>query len=278
LEKIMLVSCQESVRPTFFAFHGFVDKALFLIALVLSSSPLHATSVVALIDSTNQRLVIAADCRVNRGDGFSQECKIIEEPDCVAAIAGFYQDQASGFHLRELVRLACQQPGDLRSKAEAFVRLARPSYERAIRRAREKQLTGSTYQPTQVIFAGRQDGRIALIVRAMEGDSNGHTRFERFDSIGFASGPTAYFLGLNGHIRAYIKSHPDWVHQDLAKLAHQFVEMEIKAHPDLVGLPISELEIDEKGNVRWLEHGVCGDHLERANENGAGFAYRLTQT
>ena len=44
---------------------------------------------------------------------------------------------------------------------------------------------------------------------------------------------------------------------DYAKLAPRFVELEIEAHPDLAGLPVSALEIDNKGVVVWLAKGVC---------------------
>jgi hypothetical protein len=44
---------------------------------------------------------------------------------------------------------------------------------------------------------------------------------------------------------------------DYSRLAPQFVEMEIKAHPDLAGLPISELQIDNRGNIIWLANGAC---------------------
>ena len=65
-----------------------------------------------------------------------------------------------------------------------------------------------------------------------------------------------YFIGLNGHIRAYIKLHPDWRKDDYAKLAPRFVELEIEAHPDLAGLPVSALQIDNKRVVVWLDKGV----------------------
>jgi hypothetical protein len=35
------------------------------------------------------------------------------------------------------------------------------------------------------------------------------------------------------------------------------MELEIEAHPDLAGLPVSALEIDNKGVVVWLEKGAC---------------------
>jgi hypothetical protein len=56
---------------------------------------------------------------------------------------------------------------------------------------------------------------------------------------------------------AHVKSHPDWATGDYVKLAHQFVETEVEAHPDLAGPPISELEIDKEGHVHWLDKGAC---------------------
>jgi hypothetical protein len=50
-------------------------------------APAAATSVVALVDNTNHRVVIAADCRVNRRLASLSECKIMEEPGCTVAIS-----------------------------------------------------------------------------------------------------------------------------------------------------------------------------------------------
>jgi hypothetical protein len=112
-----------------------------------------------------------------------------------------------------------------------------------------------------VVFAGIQDGHIALIVRGLAADSAGRISVERFESVFPTYTRTGYFLGLNGgHIRAYIKSHRDWEKQDYSTIPGsrpQFVEMEIKAHPDLAGLPISELQIDNRGNIIWLANGAC---------------------
>lgn len=80
---------------------------------------------------------------------------------------------------------------------------------------------------------------------------------ERSESTAPSYARVGYFLGLNGHIRAHVKSHPDWVKEDYVKLAHQFVEMEMEAHPDLAGPPISELQIDKDGHVHWLDKGAC---------------------
>lgn len=220
-----------------------------------------ATSVVALIDNTNHRVVIAADCRVNRQLASLSQCKIIDKPGCTVAMAGLYEEKTTAFHLRQLAEAACQYPGDLRARAEAFLRFSRIPYERAIRHIRDADPNdfGRTVEnkATEVIFAGIQNGHIALIVRGLVVNSAGRVSVERSESTAPSYSRVGYFLGLNGHIRAHVKSHPDWAKGDYVKLAHRFVEMEVEAHPDLAGPPISELEIDEEGHVHWLDKGAC---------------------
>lgn len=230
-------------------------------SLLVACARVEATSLVALVDRSNNKLVIAADCRVNRDSGSVSKCKIIVEPDCVAAIAGLYDVEATGFHLRQLVHAACHEPGNLRSKAEAFLRISTKPYEQAVLSIRDGEPVKSAQtianKPTEVVFAGIQDGHIALFVRGLVADSAGNISVERFESTAPSYARTGFFLGLNGHIRAYVKAHPNWAKEDDLKLAHQFVEMEAEAHPDLAGLPISELQIDKDGHVHWLDKGAC---------------------
>jgi len=70
-----------------------------------------ATSVVALIDNANQRVVIAADCRVNDQLTSHSECKIIDEPGCTVALAGLYEEKTTAFHLRQLADAASTGKG-----------------------------------------------------------------------------------------------------------------------------------------------------------------------
>ena len=117
------------------------------------------------------------------------------------------------------------------------MRISRKPYEQAVRSIRDGQPGKSAQtianKPTEVVFAGVQDGHIALFVRGLVADSVGNISVEQFESTAPSYGRAGFFLGLNGHIRAYVKAHPDWGKEDYAKVAHQFVEMEIEAHPDL---------------------------------------------
>lgn len=230
-------------------------------SLFVTSAPVGATSVVALIDRQNNRIVLAADCRVNRNYDSVSQCKIIEDRDCVVVIAGLYKEVATGFQLRQLVHEACREKGDLRSRAEAFLRISRKPYEQAIRSIRHGQPADFAQtianKPTEAIFAGTLNGQIALVVRGLVADSSGRVTVERFESTAPSYTRTGFFLGLNGHIRAYVKSHPDWENEDFTKIAYQFVAMEIAAHPNLADPPISELEIDNERRVHWLAQGEC---------------------
>jgi hypothetical protein len=176
-------------------------------------------------------------------------------------MAGLYEVRNSDFHLREYIRAACGEPGDLRSNADAFLRISRRPFQEAVSGIRKGDpgdfARTIANKPTEVIFAGIQNGEIGLIVRGLVADSAGKVRVERLESTAPHFGRIGYFMGLNGHIRSYIQSHPEWIKEDYAKLAPRFVELEIEAHPDIAGLPVSALQINNKGDVVWLAKGAC---------------------
>jgi hypothetical protein len=238
-----------------------VSVFLLLFGLLALPLRLHCTTVVALVDQRNSRVLIATDCKVNRETESTKGCKIVEEPNCIAAAAGLYREGRSGFKLRELIRKACLEPGDLKSKAEAFLRLARDPYEKAINSIRSDQPADFARtianKATEVVFAGIVNGHAGLLARGLVADSEGRVRVERFESVAPRYARAGFFLGLNGHIRAYVKSNPDWMSEDYVSLAQRFVEMEIAAHPDVAGPPISELELGDDGRVCWLSKGAC---------------------
>jgi hypothetical protein len=235
----------------------------FVMASDLSAPMLvNATSVIALIDKSNHKLVIAADSLVvNPASGSHPECKIIVKPGCAVAIAGLYHENATGFDLRTLVDAACRYPGDLREKSEAFVRLAKRPFELAVQHIRVtdpddfKQTTEN--KPTEVIFAGRRGEHLALLVRGLIGDSHGKVRVERFESTETSTSSIGYVVGLNRKVREKAHFYDQWDRLGYIAAARHLVETEIKANPNLAAAPISEIEIDERGNVHWVSRGAC---------------------
>jgi hypothetical protein len=214
-----------------------------------------------LIDKENHKLVLAADCRVNHSAESHAECKIVEEPGCTVVIAGLYREPSTGFSLRKLVRAACRYPGDLREKAEAFVRLSRKPYQAAADQTRETDPIDfretMENRPTEVIFAGLRNGCLSLFVRGFVSDARGKITTERFESSDGRSGSIGYFLGLNHHIREYVNRGGEWGRLGYTQAARQFVEIEVRANPEFAGLPISEMEIDAGGAVHWISRGAC---------------------
>ena len=238
--------------------------ALIFVAASGLSAPMrvNATSVIALVDKNNHKLVIAADCLVvNRASGSHPECKIIEKPGCAVAIAGLYRESATGFDLRMLVDAACRYPGDLREKAEAFVRLAKRPFELAVQdiRVTDPDDFRQTMEnrPTEVIFAGRRGKHLALLVRGLIGDSHGKVTVERFESTDVAGSSIGYVVGLNRQVREKVHFNDQWDRLGYIAVARQLVETEIRANPNLAATPISEIEIDERGNVHWISRGAC---------------------
>jgi hypothetical protein len=149
----------------------------------------------------------------------------------------------------------------LRDKAEAFLCAAKAPYERVVHRIHE--LDPADFEktvankPTEVIFAGVQDDHLALYVRGLVADSTGTVVVERHEAFEKAPSSIGFFAGLNLEIRKYIESHGNWARQEYLSIARKFVEMEIRANPDLAGPPISEIEIDSRGAVHWVSRGAC---------------------
>jgi len=181
---------------------------------------------------------------------------------CVVAIAGLYEEPTSDFHLGQIVRAACAQSGSLRERADAFLKMSRKPYRAAVLKLREEKKSNPygrlADEEVQTVFAGIQDGHLALMVRGLRMDEAGKMISESLETSAPDYVRIGFFLGLNRRIRSYVGNYPDWeADSDLATLASRFVKMEIEAHPGLAGLPISELELDHDGNVRWIAKGAC---------------------
>lgn len=255
----------------------FVPPAL-LGALLFFSVDSEATSIVALIDHKNHTLVLAADCRVNRESAAVAQCKIVEEPGCIVGIAGVYQEPATQFDLRELVSAACRHPGNLRAKADIFLQLAMPPYEKAIQHSLEtnpddfhKTLENKA---TEVVFAGVQEGHVVLFVRGFVADSTGKVTSELYDDMDTVNPQIGYFLGLNDHIKKYVSLHKTWERIGYRRAARKFVQMEIQAHPDLARPPITEIEIDAQDKVHWITRGACVTRKSQQNPGNCPQAIR----
>ena len=233
--------------------------------LLLSAVPAVATTVVALIDRRHHRAVVAADSLLQYkvAGSRTQTCKIITKPGCTFGMAGLFYKEYPVFHLQELAEQACAVPGDLRHKADAFLDIAKdPSADVALYlRQREpdfyRELTNSNGgELIMVVFAGPLAGDPSIFARGYKLDADGNLASVSLD-VSESTNGAGFFGGANGQIAAYLKAHPNWQDMDTVKAARQFVQMEIKAHPEWVGPPVSVVSINRLDQAKWSNPGVC---------------------
>jgi hypothetical protein len=239
--------------------------ALFAVFFALLSVSAPATTVVALIDQRHHRAVIAADSLLlyKVAGTRTQTCKIIAKPGCTFAMAGLLYKEDPEFHLQELAEQACNQTGELRDKADAFLDIAKDPVMAVAQYLQQNEpdfygeLTNSNGgELIMVVFAGPQTGSPSIFARGYKLEAGAGLVPVSMDVTDDNNG-AGFFGGANQQIAAYLKTHPNWQQMDTVKAARQFVQMEISARPDWVGPPVSVVTINRKDQQKWVNAGVC---------------------
>ncbi len=233
-------------------------------AVLMLSARGFGTTLVALIDKKHHRVVLAADSlmRLSYAGTTFQQCKIIREPACSFAMAGLLNKETPPLHLKDLAETACGLPGDLRAKADGFMALAKEPVTTVadFLRANEPQFYADTVansggELVMVAFAGAQKGNPSIFVRGFKIDANGGLTPLSYAVV--APNDLGFFAGFTDTIKAYIKANPHWTKMDRVAAARKFVQLEIKAHPNGVGAPVSILTIDRLDHQKWISPGLC---------------------
>ena len=244
--------------------HAVVMYVLCATAVLMLSMAGFGTTVVALIDKKHHRVVLAADSlmRLTYAGTTFQQCKIIRQPDCSFAMAGLLNKESPPLQVKDLAEAACDLPGDLRDKADGFMALAREPVTTVAQflRANEPQfyadmVANSGGELVMVAFAGAQKGNPSIFVRGFKIDANGGLTAISYNVV--APNDLGFFAGFTETIKAYIKAHPQWTKMDRVSAARRFVQMEIDAHPEGVGAPVSILTIDKLDRQKWISPGLC---------------------
>lgn len=238
--------------------------ALCALLVLVFAVPGLATTVVALIDQHHHRVIVAADSLlVYKVAGTStQTCKIIAKQGCTFGMAGLFYKEYPVFHLQELAEQACGLPGDLRHKADGFLDIAKDPVMTVAQylQQNEPQFYGELTSSNGgeliiVVFAGTEAGSASIFARGYKLDSNGGITPVSLDvSEGNGLG---FFGGANGQIASYLKTHSNWQQGDKVGAARKFVQMEIAAHPEWVGPPVSVVTINRLDQLKWINPGVC---------------------
>jgi len=238
---------------------------LCVVAAVLLSLPVHATTVVALLDRRHHRVVVAADSLLvyTVAQTSTQTCKIVAKPGCTFAMAGLFSKEYPVFRLQELAEQACALPGDLQRKADGFLDIAKDPVMSVAQYLQQNEpqfyrelTTSNGGELVIVVFAGPQAGSPSTFARGYRLDAGGGITPLSMDVTESNNGE-GFFGGANGQIAEYVKAHPDWQKMDKIAAARKFVEVEIAAHPEWVGPPVSVMTINRLDQQKWVNAGVC---------------------
>jgi len=227
--------------------------------------PAGATTLVALIDKYHHRAVVAADSLLiyKVADKTTQTCKIVTKPGCTIGMSGLFYKEYPVFHLQELADQACGTEGDLRYKADSFLSIAKEPVTAVAQYMQQNEpdlyrdmTNNNAGELIMVIFAGPEVGEASIFARGYKLDANGGITPVSMDVTEENNG-AGYFGGANQQIAAYIQKHPNWDFGDKVKTARKFVQMEIKAHPEWVGPPVSVVTVNRLDQQKWVNPGVC---------------------
>ena len=242
-----------------------VSRLLCTVAVLLFSLPVTATTVVALLDRRHHRAVIAADSLLlyKLAQTSTQTCKIVAKPGCTFAMAGLFYKEYPVFHLQELAEQACALPGDLQHKADGFLDIAKDPVMSVSQYLQQNEpqfyrelTTSNGGELVIVVFAGPEASSSSIFARGYRLDAGGGITPVSLD-VTDANDGVGFFGGANQQIAAYLKAHPNWQNMDKVAAARKFVEVEIAAHPDWVGPPISVVTINRLDQQKWVNPGVC---------------------
>lgn len=232
--------------------------------MLLSVLPSSATTVVALYDKHHHRIVLAADSLVEHyyAETSAQECKLIVKPDCAFAMAGFLNKPDPYFHLQDLADQACALPGTLSDKADGFLKVAQQPVATIAQylHDNEPKFYNDTFSRNGgefaiVVFAGTEQGKPVAYARGFKIQSDGSITTVSNDIDGKKA--SGFFAGFNQQIAVYLKANKNWSHMDTVTAARKFVNLEIAAHPDGVGPPITILTVNRAGKQKWINSGGC---------------------
>lgn len=240
-------------------------RLLCAIAALLFSLPVRATTVVALLDRRHHRVVVAADSLLvyRLAETSTQTCKIIARPRCTFAMAGLFYKEDPVFHLQELAEQACALPGDVQHKADGFLDIAKDPVMRVAQYLQQNEpqfyrelTTSNGGELVIVVFAGPEAGSPSIFARGYKLDASGGITPVSMD-VTDANNGEGFFGGANGQIADYVRAHPDWQNMDKVAAARKFVQLEIAAHPEWVGPPVSVMTINRSDQQKWVNAGVC---------------------
>jgi hypothetical protein len=245
-----------------------VDIRRELIVVVIATSAIgvqgSATTIVGV--RTPDFVLIAVDSKpIYRGTpGATAVCKIEPLPGGFLAIASLDHDNARGFYVKDLARVAFESGGSFSELVARTEQVLRSAAAAELRRLRAEH--SDTYRYTikndgnviDLFFAANEGNTPRMSARRFHFDEpSGSVEVGKAIDCPGKDCPTGTYLMKIGETFAIDKFLSEHAKQELQPelLVRTLLELQIKESPDKVGPPIEILRIDATG-VRWVTNDL----------------------
>jgi hypothetical protein len=250
------------------------------IASVCCPQRASATTLIVIIDKPNNTIILAADSKETpAGPAVPSEqrppvCKIAVGPNCGFGLAGRVRGAFVKYDLPETASEACESDLSISQIAETFASNARGPLEKEFSLLKKyspaefAQLIKEKGDFAGAVFAGMEDGQVNAFARGFRISETGSLEPDDRDTTQLPDAQIT--MGQSEKISDYHTAHPKWYQEaisdgGLAKLAEYMIGLEIAERPDMVGPPISILELNHSALLvnpngviaHWIKPGVC---------------------
>jgi hypothetical protein len=225
-----------------------------------------ATTIVAV--RTPDSVLLGTDSKMTAADGaaVAGQCKIATANGVYWAVANLKKDEEHNFDLDEIAAAAMRGPGSVAARIAGFERAVPPKLAEVLNDTPDDVVKEfHENQPSiDIVFAGLEDGVPYIHRRYFEAriqrktDDSRKGIFVRTVRPKCSSDPGCLTaIGSRRTVAGERARNPAMLSSmGAAQSIRHLIDTEIAAFPDVVGPPISVLEID-KGGSRWISRGVC---------------------
>lgn len=245
--------------------------SLVLLMSLLFQANAQASTIVAL--TTARGVVVASDSLfvVIGGTGTAAGCKVFIQGDLYFATAGLFASRIAGFYAPDIMRKAARESAtgrlsDIMTRFNVDTANALLQTRNAVEEwlkinanfnMAETMLIRNEGGVVRVLFS---QSNISRSLQLLTTDGGGNMSFDRQlrSIVAGGSEPEMLAIGMRDHILRYQAQHADWITMDPIAAARMFVQMEVAAHPAVVGPPVAILQIQKDGSHAWIEKGACG--------------------
>ncbi len=217
------------------------------------------TAIVAV--RTENVLVVGADSKTTRletPDISTSTCKLQEVAGVFFAVAGLRRSADGDFDVPLLAARACQIPGSLGSKVEAFEQALQGPLTAALLHIRATQpdyfhgREGRRAPFVEVGFFSNEGGRPRLLIRDFKARETGHGPLSIEAGGDELSSPGIAVMGEAREMSRYVEANPIVHGMNPVDLARALLDRASTAHPETVGPPLDLVELDGQ-RARWVD-------------------------